>query len=76
MLWNQGHSIYQWLMAGQLLFYSAALIGYALENRKIRFKPVFVPYYFCVMNYAIVAGLKKYLSGKQQATWDKAQRKM
>lgn len=76
MLWYQDLSIYHWLMAGQLLFYSAALIGYTLENRKIRFKPVFVPYYFCVMNYAIIAGLKKYLSGKQQATWDKAQRKM
>ncbi len=67
--------IYQWLMVGQLLFYAGAVIGYALENRKIRFKPFFIPYYFCVMNYAVLAGLKKYLSGKQKATWDKAKRK-
>jgi len=60
---------------GQILFYAAAIVGYILENKRVRFKPVFVPYYFCVMNYAVVAGLKRYLSGGQKATWDKAQRK-
>ncbi|MEQ1796431.1 MAG: glycosyltransferase family 2 protein [Lacibacter sp.] len=72
----EGNLFYQLMMAGQVLFYSAALIGYVLEHRKLRFKPVFVPYYFVIMNYAVLAGLKKYLSGKQQATWDKAQRKI
>jgi hypothetical protein len=28
------------------------------------------------MNYAVVAGLKRFLSGAQKATWDKAQRKI
>ena len=70
-----GHIFYQLLMLAQVLFYSAAWIGFVLENRKLRFKPVFVPYYFCIMNYAVVAGLKKFLSGQQKATWDKAQRK-
>jgi hypothetical protein len=27
------------------------------------------------MNYAVLAGLQRYLSGQQKATWDKAQRK-
>jgi len=66
---------YRLLMAVQVLFYGAAIAGYILENRKIRFKPLFVPYYFCVMNYASLAGLKRFLSGKQKGAWDKAQRK-
>ncbi len=68
-------SFYSLLFLAQVLFYLAALVGYILENKKIRFKPVFVPYYFCVMNYAALAGLKRFLSGKQQGAWDKAKRK-
>ena len=72
---NSG-GFYSLLLIGQMLFYAAAAIGYVLENRKLRFKPVFVPYYFCIMNYAVLAGLKRYLSGKQNGTWDKAERKL
>lgn len=71
-----GNIFYQLLMAAQILFYSAALVGFVLENRRVRFKPVFVPYYFCIMNYAVLAGLSRYLAGNQKATWDKAQRKV
>jgi len=34
-----------------------------------------VPYYFCVMNYAVVAGLIRFLKGGQKGTWEKAKRK-
>ena len=73
---TNGNFFYQVLGIGQILFYTASIVGYVLETRRVRFKPVFVPYYFCVMNYAVVAGLKRYLSGNQKATWDKAQRKI
>ena len=66
---------YQLLMGAQVLFYLSALAGYLLEAKKIRFKALFVPYYFCVMNYSALAGLKRFLSGIQKGTWDKAQRK-
>lgn len=66
---------YRLMIVAQILFYGAAVAGYILENRKIRFKPLFVPYYFCVMNYAALAGLKRFLSGKQKGAWEKAQRK-
>ena len=70
-----GSIFYQLIMAAQVLFYISAFGGFILENRKVKFKPVFVPYYFCTMNYAVLAGLQRYLSGRQKATWDKAQRK-
>lgn len=70
-----GSQVYSIIMLAQVLFYSAAIVGFILENRRVKFKPVFVPYYFCIMNYAVLAGLQRYLSGQQKATWDKAQRK-
>jgi poly-beta-1,6-N-acetyl-D-glucosamine synthase len=76
MLAAQGSLFFKYLLAAQCCFYLAAAIGLVLENKRVRFKPVFVPYYFCVMNYAVLAGLKRYLSGNQKATWDKAQRKV
>ncbi len=72
---KSGSQFYMTVMLAQVLFYSAAITGYMLESRRVKFKPVFVPYYFCVMNYAVLAGLHRYLSGQQKATWDKAQRK-
>jgi hypothetical protein len=70
-----GHALYLFLFLAQFLFYLAAGIGYILESRKLRFKLLFVPYYFFIMNYAVIAGLKRFLSGKQQGAWEKAQRK-
>lgn len=70
-----GGAIYQLLMAGQVLFYGLAMLGYMMEKRQIRVKALFVPYYFCVMNYAVLAGIIRYYKGSQSAAWDKAQRK-
>ncbi len=70
-----GPNFYQGLLILQLFFYAAAFAGYLLENKKIPFKLIFIPYYFCVMNYAVIAGLFRFLSGNQQAAWEKAQRK-
>jgi hypothetical protein len=41
----------------------------------LRFKLFFIPYYFCIMNYAILAGLKRYMGSQQSAVWEKAIRK-
>lgn len=70
-----GSNLYQVLLILQLLFYAGAFAGYLLKNKKIQFKLIFIPYYFCVMNYAVIAGLFRFLSGKQNAAWEKAQRK-
>jgi len=67
--------VYQLLMCGQVMFYGTALIGYLLEQRKMKIKLFFVPYYFCIMNYAVVAGIHRYFFGGQSAIWEKAKRK-
>lgn len=66
---------YRVLLVLQILFYLAALAGWILEQRKLKVKVLFVPYYFCLMNWAMYAGLLRLLRGKQSVIWEKAGRK-
>lgn len=68
-------TVYKIILIMQVLFYSAALSGYLIEKRGGKVKALFVPYYFCLMNYAVFAGMKRYLTGKQSAIWEKSRRK-
>jgi cellulose synthase/poly-beta-1,6-N-acetylglucosamine synthase-like glycosyltransferase len=71
---RQGKPPYQWLLAAQCLFYAAAFAGYLLEKRHLKVKALFVPYYFCVMNYAQYAGFFRFLRGRQSVLWERVQR--
>ena len=72
---QSGGVLYQLLLAGQIGFYGLALAGWILETRKIKVKALFVPYYFCMMNYAVLAGIRRYFNGSQSAAWEKSKRK-
>ncbi len=58
----------------QLAFYFFAIIGWYLENKAIRIKILFVPYYFLVMNVAVLLGMKRYFKGSQSVNWERAKR--
>lgn len=58
----------------QILFYMAALLGWYLENRSIKVKLLFVPYYFFIMNLSVFLGFKRYLKGSQSVNWERAKR--
>ncbi|MBL7966760.1 MAG: glycosyltransferase family 2 protein [Prolixibacteraceae bacterium] len=66
--------LYTILFFLQILFYIAALLGWYLENRSIKIKLLFVPYYFFIMNLSVFLGLKRYLKGSQTVNWERAQR--
>ena len=66
---------YETLLGCQVLFYALALLGWVLEQRQVRVKALYIPYYFCMMNYAVVAGIGRYITGSQSAVWEKAKRK-
>jgi biofilm PGA synthesis N-glycosyltransferase PgaC len=66
---------YVLLFCVQVIFYGLALAGYFLEKQNIRIKALFIPYYFCVMNYAVLAGLIRYVRKSQSAAWEKSKRK-
>jgi hypothetical protein len=61
-------------MAGQILFYIMALVGWYLENKAIKIKVLFIPYYFFIMNLAVLLGIKRYFKGKQTVNWERAKR--
>jgi len=65
------YSVLFWL---QILFYCAALLGWYLENKSIKVKILFVPYYFFIMNLSVFLGLKRYLKGSQSVNWERAKR--
>ena len=65
---------YKWTLWGQIIFYLLALIGYFLEKRKIKIKAFFIPYYFCIMNYAVYRGFIRMFNKSQSVVWEKAKR--
>ena len=65
------YTILFWL---QIMFYMAALLGWYLENRSIKVKLLFVPYYFFIMNLSVFLGFKRYLKGSQSVNWERAKR--
>lgn len=73
-LLTSGKEIYFLTAVGQTLFYILALLGYYFENKKIRYKLLFVPYYFFIMNLSVILGFIRYLKGSQSAAWERAQR--
>lgn len=65
---------YTLLFIAQVVFYLAAILGWILENQKIRIKLLFIPYYFFIMNLAVFLGLKRYLKKAQSVNWERAKR--
>lgn len=72
--WND-QLVYKILFVAQALFYVLSLVGWFFESRNMRIKAFFIPYYFCVMNYAVIAGIFRYLKKNQSAAWEKSKRK-
>jgi poly-beta-1,6-N-acetyl-D-glucosamine synthase len=71
---QENQLFYKLFFSGQVLFYSLSLLGWYLENRQIRVKILFVPYYFFIMNYAVFLGFFRYLKGSQSSAWERSKR--
>lgn len=65
------YSVFLWL---QLLFYVAALLGWFLENKSLKVKILFVPYYFFIMNLCVFLGFFRYMKNSQSVNWERAKR--
>ncbi len=66
---------YRILFLAQISFYLLSLLGLIFERRNIKIKAFFIPYYFCVMNYAVIAGMLRYYRKNQSAAWERSLRK-
>jgi biofilm PGA synthesis N-glycosyltransferase PgaC len=67
--------LYHVLLVAQTAFYGVSLLGWFLESKQIKIKVFFIPYYFCMMNYAVIHGIIRYSTGGQTGIWEKAKRK-
>ena len=62
------------IIAMQLLFYFSAFTGWILENKRLKVKIFFIPYYFFIMNYAVFMGFGRYIYKTQSVNWERAKR--
>ncbi len=66
--------LYLYLFFAQILFYLIVILGGILKNIQIKAKILFVPYYIFIMNFSIILGYFRYISGKHTVNWEKARR--
>lgn len=74
LLAQRGGRFYRLLWSGQLLFYTLALGGHFAERAGQRVRLFYIPYYFCVMNCAVYAGMWRLLRGRQSPVWERTRR--
>lgn len=65
---------YTYILLLQIVFYALALIGYFLEQRRIKVKVFYLPFVLTMMNVAAIAGFMRYKKGRQNVVWEKVQR--
>jgi hypothetical protein len=68
-LLNSG-KFYQILFALQISFYVLAIIGWLQSQRPAISKLFYVPYYFCLVNYASLLGIISNYRGEKFAVWN------
>lgn len=61
-----------WIL--QIFFYAAAYGGYVLDNKGMRNKLLYIPYYFLFMNVNVFRGVSYLLSHRGTGTWEKSKR--
>jgi biofilm PGA synthesis N-glycosyltransferase PgaC len=58
----------------QQLFYLLVLLGKVFEYQNVNLKLVYIPYYFVMTNYCMLAGFVRFLKGSQSVKWEKVER--
>lgn len=56
------------------VFYLLGGLGYIFKTRKIQNKFLFIPFYFLMMNFSALLGMKRYILKEQSVLWEKSQR--
>lgn len=65
-------TIFQIVLYLQLIFYTLAFLGYLFERAKRKIPSfLYIPYYFCLINWASITGMFNSFFKKHEATWEK-----
>ena len=65
-------TVYQALLAGQGMFYGAAIVGY-VQTRAGRPRNLLltVPFTMCLLGWATIVGLGRFVARRQRVTWER-----
>jgi cellulose synthase/poly-beta-1,6-N-acetylglucosamine synthase-like glycosyltransferase len=69
-----GSSLFILITIIQVVFYTAAIVGWLMAGNNRDPGMLYLPFYFVFMNFCVFAGFKRFFSGNQAATWKKADR--
>jgi cellulose synthase/poly-beta-1,6-N-acetylglucosamine synthase-like glycosyltransferase len=68
--------LYGTIFVLQCFFYIAAICGYILQQRQLKIKAFFIPYYFLFMNINVFNGISYLMHHNGKGTWDKSNRRV
>lgn len=71
---NKHSLLFTTMFYSQIVFYGMAGLGYMLEQKNLRFKLLFVPFYFTFMNACAILGFWQYRQGIHSGIWEKSRR--
>ncbi len=66
--------LYAFFLIWQMIFYILAILGgatYEMRNKRLLARLSSVIYIFCLLNFTALAGLYRFISGKQDIAWEK-----
>ncbi|MCA9742669.1 glycosyltransferase family 2 protein [candidate division KSB1 bacterium] len=69
-----GSTFYNITFGLQALFYALALLGWKAEKLRTKLSVLVYPYYFLVVNSALLVGFFRFLTKSQQAAWVRSDR--
>ncbi len=75
-LLGSDYGLYEALLLGQVIFYLFALFGWLFVRSGKRAGLFTIPFYFVFMNYCLVKGFARHISGKQSVLWEKSVRQI
>jgi glycosyltransferase involved in cell wall biosynthesis len=62
---------YQWLLAGHIVFYAAAVGGCLQREGQRRFVGFTVPYMLCLLLWSTINGFYRFVTNQQPVTWER-----
>ena len=66
------HPVYWVTFIAQFLFYGLAIAGALVRDRRDLARPLYIPYYFCLVNIASARGIVEAYRGETYTTWSTA----
>lgn len=69
LLWDR--PAYGLALVGQLMFYLWAALGFVFRDRVQRVRYALVGYFLLAMNLAFLVGFLRFLTGREEATWQR-----